>query len=520
MKITKYLTMVASTLLLTTSCNDLDLSPEDHYGSQNFWKTEAQAKGYVVGMHQQFRNHYANYWLLGEARGGLLKAVASSLGQSPNYTEIKAQNLTRDNTGVTNWVGFYGNILSINHAIKQLNEADYLNENDKKHLLGQMHGIRAWYYFWLYRTFGGVPINNATAVLDKTPSSSADLYLARSTPKEVLDFVKGDIAKSEEYFGNSTDLAKSQWSVYATKMLKAEVYLWSAKVTTGNQSPATTDLATAEDALLFVNNSAKFSLLNSFSDVFAHNNKENGEIILTIPFLENEATNFYNTFIYNPNDFTGRFDASGVAITTNDPINIASGAGIFRNEYVYGLFEQFEADDTRRDYTFYDFYGTATKGQPGLAMRKFLGTINSAGVRVWTSDVPVYRYSEVLLMLAEVENKKGGDPSVYINQVRQRAYGTNYNAALHAHTHTSFADSELAILKERDKEFVCEGKRWFDIRRMQDASGNPLVFSNQVNYADPTNPILDQATEAHKVLWPINVGLLNNDPKLEQTSGY
>ncbi len=520
MKITKYLMIVASSLLLTTSCNDLDLAPEDYYGSKNFWKTEAQAKGFVVGLHQQLRSHYRNYWVLGEARGGLLKATASSLGQSPDYTEIKAQNLTKDNTGVTNWLGFYMNILDINHAIKQLNEADYLNDTDKNYLLGQVYGLRAWYYFWLYRTFGGVPINNETLVIDKTPTSSVELYLARSTPKEVLEFIKTDIAKSEEYFGVSTVLTKSQWSVYATKMLKAEVYLWSAKVTTGNQSPVATDLTTAEEALLFVKNSAKFSILSSFSDVFAHNNKENGEIIFTIPFLENEATNFYNSFIYNPNDFTNRFDANGVAISTSDPLNIASGAGIFRNEYVYGLFQQFDAEDTRRDYTFYDFYGTATKGQPGLAMRKFLGTINSTGVRVWTSDVPVYRYSEVLLMLAEVENKKGGDPSSYVNQVRQRAYGSNYDATLHAHTHTSFADSELVILKERDKEFVCEGKRWFDIRRMQDASGNPLVFSNEVNYDNPASPILNSATEAFKVLWPINIGLMNNDPLLKQTEGY
>ncbi|MFK8265551.1 RagB/SusD family nutrient uptake outer membrane protein [Capnocytophaga cynodegmi] len=522
MKLIKYITVAILGLNLVTSCNDLDLGPEDYYGSQNFWKTEAQAKGFVIGVHKQFRDNYVNYWKLGEARGGLFKKTSSSLGQSQDYSAIKSQNLTKDNTGgVDNWAGFYTHILNINHAISQLEKADYLSETDKRYLLGQVHGLRAWYYFWLYRTYGGVPINNATAVIDKVPDSSNELYLARSTPKQTLDFIKSEIKKSEDYFGDSIKLIKSQWSVYATKMLKAEVYLWSAKVTTKDQVPEATDLATAEESLLFVRNSGRnFSLLSSFESVFSNNNKENAEIIFTIPFVENEATNFYNTFIYNPNDFTGRFDANGVSITTNDPLNIASGAGIFRNEYEFSLYQQFDAEDTRRDFTFYDFYGTATLEQPGLALRKYLGSVNSAGVRIWVSDVPVYRYSEVLLMLAEVENKKGGDPSVYINEVRQRAYGRAYNASVHAYRHTTFENGELTILKERDKEFVAENKRWFDLLRLQDGSGNPLVFSPLANYVDSNTPILDQTKEGYKVLWPINKQVIDTDPQVEQTPGY
>jgi heat shock protein HslJ len=64
--------------------------------------------------------------------------------------------------------------------------------------------------------------------------------------------------------------------------------------------------------------------------------------------------------------------------------------------------------------------------------------------------------------MAEIENKAGNDPSSYINEIRQRAYGDNYNPAVHEHTNQGFAANELAILYERDMEFVWEGKRWFD----------------------------------------------------------
>ncbi|HOI50652.1 MAG TPA: hypothetical protein PK167_15160, partial [Prolixibacteraceae bacterium] len=71
----------------------------------------------------------------------------------------------------------------------------------------------------------------------------------------------------------------------------------------------------------------------------------------------------------------------------------------------------------------------------------------------------------------------------------------------------------------RDKEFVWEMKRWFDVCRLQDANGKPLVFSSSLPYGARI-PVLNETTEAHKVLWPVDVNTLNADPKLQQTPGY
>ena len=81
----------------------------------------------------------------------------------------------------------------------------------------------------------------------------------------------------------------------------------------------------------------------------------------------------------------------------------------------------------------------------------------------------------------------------------------------------------MAILKERDKEFVAESKRWFDVRRLQDASGQPLVFSREASYgtvAGNVVPILNQGAEAHKLLWPINKDIISRDETVTQTPGY
>ena len=85
-----------------------------------------------------------------------------------------------------------------------------------------------------------------------------------------------------------------------------------------------------------------------------------------------------------------------------------------------------------------------------------------------------------------------------------------------------FAANELAILKERDKEFVGEGKRWFDLLRLMDANKQPLVFSAEASYqiGGDIAPVLDKATESYKILWPIEDGLINTDPLLKQTVNY
>ncbi|WP_232748823.1 RagB/SusD family nutrient uptake outer membrane protein [Capnocytophaga stomatis] len=508
-------------LFIGTACSDLDLSPEDYYGSNNFWKTEAQAKGFMIGLHSNFRGNAFTYFMLGELRGGLLKSGTSSLGTSLNYENTILQNFTKDNFdgAFHNWAGFYGRILNINLAIDQLNQANYLSENQKNFYLGQAYGLRAWYYFWLYRTYGGVPIKTKPEVA-KGSVTAEQLYTARATAKETLDFIKEDIKKSEDYFGNSTVDTKSQWTRYATLMLKAEIYLWSAKVTTGNQTPTDVsgDLEKAEEALNTVKSSGKYSLLPDFNNVFRYGNKENAEIIFTIPFLETEATNSSSLFLYSTDGlFNGKYKADGTQYE-NDPLKIVSAGGVLRIEYKYAFFEKFDMEDTRRNVTFFDFYSDSSKGNPAVVMPKFIGMINSSNVRRYADDIPIYRYADVLLMLAEIKNKKNQDPSEEINEIRKRAYGSNYVASTHGYTNGSFAENELAILLERDKEFVCENKRWFDVRRMQDASGEPLVFSQNINYGS-TTPILNQS-EKYRLLMPINSATLNGDPKLEQTEGY
>lgn len=515
MKYVKYLIVGVITQFLF-ACNSLDLSPEDYFGAGNFWKNETQVERYVLGLHSDLRDAYSTFYLLGEARGGTSKSGTSFVGTSlDNSSPIKTNTFSRHLTGVTNWGGLYAKVLNVNLLIERLEtECSFLSESSRSYYLGQAYGLRAFYYFWLYRTYGGVPLVEDPEVINGVTGAET-LYRARSSAKETMDFIKENLRLSEQYFGENwmSKKEKGMWSKAATLVLKAEVYLWSAKVTTQDQKPEVTDIQTAKNALQLLY--GRFSLQSSFANVFTYENKGNDEIILAIRFEDGEMENNIRNFIYSPELFYMQFyDKEGEVM--NDPLN-SRGTGLLRHEYKWGLFAAMDDEDTRKYATFLDCYNEDGSAA-GIVLRKFMGLINTNGNRVYCDDYVLYRYADVLLMLAETANMEGGDVAYYLNQVRQRAYGEKYNGSLHGYVNGSFGENELAILKERDKEFVWEGKRWFDLVRLQDDQHRSLAFSPSANYDDPSSVLKEN--EAYKLLWPIDVNTLSNDPKLVNNPGY
>lgn len=519
-KLRNILFVVVAALL--SSCNALDLSPEDYYGSGNFWNQPEQVEGYIVGLHADLRNNYTMFFILGEARGGTSRYGTSSLGTSLSYSDpIKNNMLTADNPGISGWNGLYGRIMQVNHFINEVeNGCSFLDTSDRGYYLGQAYGLRALYYFMLYRTYGGVPMITDVKVLNGEKPSAEALYTERSTPETILSFIKDDLKKSEDYFGNNTQLDKTMWSKFATMALKAEVYMWSAKVTTGDhQATGTSDLKIAKSALETI--IGKFSLLDDFEEVFSV--KNNDEVIFTLHFQDTEATNWAGPFIYYGNLFTGqRYSRDGELY--GDVLDLKGTVGQFLHEYKKALWDSYDEEDARRDVTFLDHYGDAFQNQFGLAMKKGIGSVNSNNQRVFDTDIIIYRYSDILLMMAEVENGLTGKCASYVNEVRQRAYGDNWDITKYGYVDGTYAENELAILYERDKEFVWEGKRWFDVVRMHDADGKSLAFSVEANYPNNETPDLKEPlikeSESYKLLWPVDVNTLNHDDKLEQTPGY
>lgn len=516
MKKIKYIMYAVAILVTVSSCRKtLELAPEDYYGDGNFWQNEAQVTNYMVGLHNQFRNSQFMFVRLGEMRGGGHSNVDRQ-NTSLNELTIINQAILETSAGVGNWAGFYGPILQLNLFISKVEPMTFLPADKKGYLLGQAYAMRAYYYFHLLRTYGGVPLVLEPEVL-RGNIDAVTLRKARSTEAQILTAVKADVDNAVSLFSTSASPAeKSSWSPMAALMLKGEVYLWSAKVYN-----TSADLAVAKTALNAVSGS---SLRPNFADAFSYANKNNSEIIMAIRFRVGEAEmSNYATYLYSTFNFDNLHvkDSTTLGPTLVDPLVIAATNSmqiIQRYGYTFELFQSYQLADKRRNATFYDYYKTSAGAPPVVTIRntalvKFLGTID-AGKRYFSDDWPVYREADRLLMLAEIVNAEGGDPTTYIKAIRDRAFGGAANDPT-PFVNGSQDANELAIFAERTKEFVYEGDRWYDLRRMKFA-GEPLVFIS----ANHPYGVLNKATQGFKILWPIEAAIWTNDPLVNQTPGY
>lgn len=539
------LVLITSVFSFSSCDKQLDLSPIDYYGSGNFWKSEAQFDGYIYSLNMYLRNLcQTRTMFLGECRGGLYKTSAGSSDGSTHLNgDILTSNLSQDVPGLSNFAGYYGAITQTNLFLKRTTETEVLPEAKKNYYLGIAHGLRAFLYFDLYRTYGAVPLREDIEVIEGE-TDPRNLYMARNTPDEVFNFITADITASLNAFGSVNDFnpyghgAKITWSKAATEFLAGEVYLWNAKVSVSDinttHNAVAGDISKAKTYFTNVINNYGLDLEADFADVFDVNNKGGKEIIFAIRYLENEASNPIGVNYTHMTDGRGAlqnmWDVNGNPF--GDPFHLnTSGSQWY--EYKNALWESFDAQDARRDVTFAACYNKDADGSLYLfstPVGKNLGHVNAAGVHVYDGDQVYYRLAGAYLALAEIanfENPGSADVAKYINKVRERAYGSNWSREFEYVNNGDFKENEIAILHEKDKEFVNEGQRWWDLCRMttkkDGAVTDHLAFCAEVCPSDdpnlPNQPVL-KTTEAYKLLWPVDKNLIGSDPELKQTVGY
>ncbi|MEO6814404.1 MAG: SusD family outer membrane lipoprotein NanU [Ginsengibacter sp.] len=493
-------------MIATNSCSKkLDLTPISTISDASFWKTPDQVDAFVTGINTAFRNNTGAFQYLGEMRSDVFGTDPGSnsvfTGEATQGVEkLWTNNLDVNNAGVNNFGNFYFNINQINLLINRLNTTNLVTAANKNYYLGLAYGMRAFYYFQLYRTWGNVIIQTQPVIR----IDNFNLAKAASNADDVLKLIKSDIDSSVISYGSDYSFRgqKSFWSKSATLMLKANVYLW-----TSYRGGGTADATIALNALTDIQtNVSGLSLLPSYANVFASTNRGNSEIIFSIRNLLNESSlPFANTFFPQAGLLSNFYDSVG-----NRKFNVATDnwGGLLRAPIKIATYRRFSDLDTRKNVSIQAAYNLVGGKYviAGAFANKYQGE-QSAGARVFTNDFPIYRYADLLLLLAEAKVILGQDPSNEINLVRARAFGTNYNASVMGYPNQAIdADPKASILQERFFEFIFEGKRWYDLRRL----GDTYVFANT------TMPTY----ETFRLLWPIDLNTLTNNPALVQTQGY
>lgn len=469
----------------------LDVNPTSVITTSSFWKTEDDAVGAINGMYVDLRSMSEAIYVDGEQRSEVFNGGVYGSGGHNLYVN----ELSGDQPNHADWRGFYTILNSANLIIKYVPGITFNSGSSKNNILAQAYTMRAYVYFVMTKTWGDLILRT-----EPTESSNPEITVKERSPQEeIFKLIKSDLDDAIKLFPNNNFTSgRYSWSKAAANTLKGDVYLWTGKRLNGGEQ----DFNTALSALNEVKN-ADVSLLPKFANLFDYNNKGNKEILMTIRYqdLDGIANNFF-WYMWIINSAVPK----NINAETNDLINpTGSGQGLLVMTDL--VRKQFTDDDTRKKASFHEIYmydkaGNATFYSTLCLKGKGLMT---GGTRLFLSDIVLYRYADVLLMIAEAKNALGQDPSVEMNLIRQRAYGSSY--ASHIFVNGTKVQNDTAILQERLFELVYEGKRWWDLVRFGKAF-------------DLVPNLQSRKGQDYLLLFPIANSVLSLEPKVKQNPGY
>lgn len=462
------------------------------------------------GVYADFRSYAGTFFVLGEMRSDIWVDGLYTESGDGGYINYYDHNISALSVPAGNWAGFYNLIYQINNLIDLLPKSK-LTQAQINAELAEMYGLRAYVYYTMLRTWGGVPL---VTIPLRTITTPVETYAARASKDSVLMQIKSDIDKSLSLNNNPVIPSGKRiyWNPIATLVLKGDVYLWSGTLMGGG----TQDLQTALQALQQVEGvqGPNLHLDANYADIFDPSKKiDNPEIIFAINYELNQSQNGIfgvmrvNGISAQTLTFVQNNDPSQIVASVYPNVGGANRVGFNQdmiNTLTAGPYDQRIAKSFRIMYRDVPPYPTA-----GIILTKYIGVANGTN-QIYNNDYPIYRYAYVLLLTAEAKAKMGQDPSSEINAIRERAYGAGYTPYVNG----SLDQNMKAILNEGLRGFIGEGKRWWDLRR----AGDQYVY----DYIDPN--YLSEATvnsgHGPTLELPISMGMLNNNPKLVQTPGY
>jgi len=482
--------------LLVSSCTkDLNLEPISQISATSYWKTENDANGAISGMYARFRTQSGNMFLWGELRSN---DFGPSVGGEPVAHGVLYRNTLNASSSLPTWLGLYTVIHDANLILKYVPNIKFASETNKNSILAQALTTRAFCYFVMARTWGGVPLVDIP-----TEGSSESNQRERATIEQIFSFIKKDLDAAITLFpNNSFPVGRFAWSKPAANAVKADVYLWTGKRMNGGNSDFTTALAALNEV-----ETSDVSLLNNFASIFDYTNKGNKEIIFAVRYKDQESGESapYDQSFLHPQSMPNSKDLDPSTIAV-----LSGGRGYSYLQVQPHIRNQFNEKDQRRDASFKEIY-IYTGGYPAgvktyytTIQTKFDGVIIS-GQRFWYDDYVIYIYGDILLMKAEAKNALGQDPSTEINKVRQRAYATDFPQFVFVNG--TKVQNDALILKERLLETAFEGHYWWDLLRFGKAF--ELVPSLQ-----------SQIGKDYLLLFPIEQSTLSIEPKVNQNPGY
>lgn len=480
------------------SCSDfLEEVPKSLISPENFYQSESDAIASLYSIYDKIGSGTGVYY---RWYRGLTLALSDEGWGNPGiamWSQLNNYNYDARHTMIRDFWSFsYDAINRANATIENVPTID-MDVQKRNAIVGEARFLRALNYFNLVRFFGPVPLR-----LQET-NSLDNLVLEASSIDLVYKEIVSDLEYAEQnmkILKRGTADANGRADLAAVKMLQAKVFMTLAGYPVKDASNWAKALAKCKE-LLDMKDQVGLGLWNNYLDAFEPSNENGKEDIFSIQFVSG---------------YGAPFVGEGSLQLIDNWVTKAGRRGNYLNRPTLKLKNMFESQDKRGDaVSSFEMVGTS-KYNLGTAQYVFLKYVeqNIIDENLPTNDgdknFPLFRYSDLLLMAAEVENEVNGPTSfayANLNAVRARA-GASVVSGLSKEQFREF------VLDERMRELHNEGSRWFDLIRHE-------ILIREVTEANALRSEHRPAIPTEKnFLLPYPDVETNYNTKLQQREGY
>jgi hypothetical protein len=513
---------------------------------ENYWTEKADVSSVLNSCYETLESGDAltRMGIWGELRSDNVVAGAN-IGNDVN--EILKENVSPSNP-LCSWAKFYECINRCNivcHYAPQVQAIDpNYTEEEMRANIAEAVTLRSLAYFYLIRSFRDVPYSTRPSI-DDTQS-----YIIPATPfDQVLDSLITSMEQVKEdavrrYYADDSGSAwqnsskVTRWVAYA---LLADLYLWKGDW---------------DKSISYCDKVIEYKQLQYEEMLEREGNLRNIDLIDSIPMIleaPQGTTNCGNaaTEIFGEgNSFESIFELyfnrtqkqkntwvdSYYGNSQNTMGQLAANSLIF-TDVIKNTNSLFKRADCR-------FWASTTTSGSSIAIAKYVRTSVSFNTRNLQTEKDlnlteqirsqeakdahwiIYRLSDMLLIKAEALIERGQDGDyekafTLINIVNKRANNLTETLKL-ADFISSKEQMEDLVLRERQREFLFEGKRWYDLVRRSRRDGNTiyLIAAVQNKYEENTNAIRIRLADPNIIYFPYTKSELKVNPLLKQNTAY
>ncbi|MBR7065671.1 MAG: RagB/SusD family nutrient uptake outer membrane protein [Prevotella sp.] len=564
--------MAPVSTLLFSSCGDfLEIEPRNEIVLEKFWNEKADVDNIVTGCYSALQSDACirRMMIWGEVRSDNI-AAGTNTNNDANLLNILNENITAKNN-YTEWVSFYNVINRCNTVIKYAPEVAEIDpgytQSELQATIAEMVALRSLSYFYLIRSFRDVPFTREAYIDD-----DQRMDLPATTFENVLDSLIDDLesvkAQAVKRYPTTTPIHQTgritQDAIYA---MLSEMYLWKQDYD-----------RCIEYADLVIESKKK--LAKEFQDsrqTSSSSNDENFSRTNGYPLLNNFTTNnrfgeafgylFADEYRYAQQEIIFQLVFSDNPIISSMPANAAVNAFYGNQDVAVGLLapSDYVLEDIAKSSgrTIYEdknkkldarLYFNCNSGNTSIAKYVYRDlTINTGSnaqnpaveyTRKWDvndngSNWIIYRLSDIMLLKAEAITQKlrdGSDEDInkfnepylaqifsLVNAVNKRSVCQNVLAdTLVAGDYMTKSQMEDLVMRERQRELMFEGKRWYDLVRRARREGRTTVLSQAAmqKVTSGGSLIANKLAKMDAMYWPYYYTELKVNKNLVQNPAF